>query len=215
MKIVSDIVEIPQLSADAAAIVSGTIATARLGSGTANATTFLRGDQTWATTPVTVISLASNATVNGTQTGAKITGLDIATGVGTFVFRYHIRYQSAATTTGVEFAVNHTGTLSTFVATMMAAESTTAASTGAASQAGYSATTMRLMGASSARALATTVCNLGATISVDAADSDMFCVIEGLFIATVTGNLELWHASEVTANSTVMAGTSLILTKTA
>ncbi len=34
---------------DAAAIITGTIATARLGSGTANNTTFLRGDQTWAT----------------------------------------------------------------------------------------------------------------------------------------------------------------------
>lgn len=34
---------------DAAAIASGTIATARLGSGTANSTTFLRGDQTYAT----------------------------------------------------------------------------------------------------------------------------------------------------------------------
>lgn len=33
----------------AADITSGTIATARLGSGSANATTFLRGDQTWAT----------------------------------------------------------------------------------------------------------------------------------------------------------------------
>ena len=33
---------------DAAAITAGTIATARLGSGTANNTVFLRGDQTWA-----------------------------------------------------------------------------------------------------------------------------------------------------------------------
>ena len=34
---------------DGTSITSGTIATARLGSGTANSTTYLRGDQTWAT----------------------------------------------------------------------------------------------------------------------------------------------------------------------
>lgn len=40
---------IPATSINAANITSGTVATARLGSGTANSTTFLRGDQTWAT----------------------------------------------------------------------------------------------------------------------------------------------------------------------
>jgi hypothetical protein len=34
---------------DASAITTGTVATARLGSGTANSTSYLRGDQTWAT----------------------------------------------------------------------------------------------------------------------------------------------------------------------
>jgi len=38
-----------EINIDASDVTTGTIATARLGSGTANNTTFLRGDQTWAT----------------------------------------------------------------------------------------------------------------------------------------------------------------------
>lgn len=54
-------------------IASGTIATARLGSGTASASTFLRGDQTWATVPA-VIGIAVSDEQNDLTAGAsKIT----------------------------------------------------------------------------------------------------------------------------------------------
>jgi hypothetical protein len=43
----------------------------------------------------------------------------------------------------------------------------------------------------------------------------MLAVIEGYIIVTAAGDLELWHASEVAAASTVKAGSSLILQRTA
>jgi hypothetical protein len=56
-------------------IASGTMATARLGSGTASASTFLRGDSTWAApTTADIISLAKTGTQTlTTGTGAAIT----------------------------------------------------------------------------------------------------------------------------------------------
>lgn len=63
----------------AADIVSGTIATARLGSGTANSTTFLRGDNTWQTVSgggggtVTSVDIAPSG-AGITASGGPITG---------------------------------------------------------------------------------------------------------------------------------------------
>ena len=55
------------LGADNASnLASGTVPTARLGSGTANTTTFLRGDNTWA--PVSSVSSITAFTSNGTWT---------------------------------------------------------------------------------------------------------------------------------------------------
>lgn len=70
----------------ASAIASGTVDTARLGSGTANSTTFLRGDQTWATpaggsSPVVYVAGGADTAINQ-LTDVTIVTRDV-TSVGT------------------------------------------------------------------------------------------------------------------------------------
>jgi hypothetical protein len=61
----------------ASAIVSGTIATDRLASGTASSTSYLRGDQTWATITPYTLPQATPSTLGGVVVG---TGLGMGTG---------------------------------------------------------------------------------------------------------------------------------------
>lgn len=149
---------------------------------------------------------------NLTTTFAKVTNLDFRVPPGTWHFKYVIRHQSLATTTGIKFCVNHTGTVTSFVASSWWAENTTAASSGAQAQAGAAVFGLRAGG--SARAISATVA-IGQTISVDVAAADMMMIIEGLMVVTVGGNIELYHGSEVAAESTIMANSALILTKVA
>jgi len=162
---------------------------------------------------VLVLSLTSNAPTNSTATGVEILGLNKTLTAGTYVFKYYIIYQAGAATTGVQFGVNYTGTAKAFVVNMSFAGTGTTASTGAASQVASGATG-NVGETFAARAESTTAPNLGATVSVDALGSNMLAIIEGVMVVSDGGDLELWHASEVAAASTVMAGTSLILTKT-
>jgi hypothetical protein len=92
----------------ASAITSGTVATARLGSGTANSTTYLRGDQTWAT-------VAGGGT---TPSYCRYTGVAARGSTNTYILRWStaqeactgsdLSYSSSATL-GDSFVVNTSG----------------------------------------------------------------------------------------------------------
>lgn len=156
--------------------------------------------------------LTSDAASNTTTTTAKITGLDLTLPAGTYQFRYAIRYQAAATTTGVKFDVNHSGTVSTFVWNQQWVSALSTASDANADQDVVTATA-GLLNAFASRAKGTA--GRGVTLSVDTANADMLAIIEGLFVSSTSGNLELYHGSEVAAASTVKAGSSVFALRVA
>lgn len=141
----------------------------------------------------------------------KVTNLDFAMGIGSFIFEYVICYRSAALTTGISFAVNHSGTVTTFVWDQVFGAIVAADATAGADQDQILATAAPVRVFSS-RAKFTTV--RGVTISVDTANADMLMRIYGLAVVTVAGNLELWCGSEVAASQvTVKAGSIVRVTR--
>jgi len=102
---------------DAAAITAGTIATARLGSGTANNTVFLRGDQTWAAPAggSGALARAGGNTTEATTTSTSAvdlltvaTGLSVAANVPLFLRNLFRKTTGAAAAAGCGLKLNST-----------------------------------------------------------------------------------------------------------
>jgi hypothetical protein len=147
---------------------------------------------------------------NSTVTLTEVVGLTVPCGIGVWHFKYILRVQSAAATTGHRFSVNHDGTVAWFLATVDWSGNSNAAASDTLDQ-DFVVAGGQVPSRFSARAKSTA--GWGTTLGVDTLNADVLYEVEGITEVTVAGNLELWHGSEVAAASTVKAGSLLVLDK--
>ncbi len=143
----------------------------------------------------------------------KVTVIDMPLTAGTYVFQYYVTYRSNQLTNGIRLAVNYSGTNGAFVWNTRWSDLSALASTAVPDQDNIGAAG-HVGGTFASRAKSSTT--RGTTLSVDTINADMLIIIEGVFIATGSGNLELWHGSELATaayTTSVMPGTSVIVTK--
>lgn len=150
------------------------------------------------------------------ETMTEVTNLSRALVSGTYQFTYHIVWKTNDATNGIKLNVNYTGTSGIFVYNWRFVDVSATAATAAADQDNIQAASGVTAGFSR-RAKATTAAG-GETLSADTVNADMYIVIEGIFIATGAGDLELWAGNDAAGagdTCTIEVGSSLILFKTA
>jgi hypothetical protein len=160
--------------------------------------------------PDTFTTLSSTQ-ANSTTTAASATALEQVLAAGTYLIKAWVVYQAAATTTGIEFRLNHTGTVTRCAATWYTLTTGTTATSGIADQA--TTLTAQMMEGKGQRANNTAT---GPTQGVDTANADQFAVLEGIVVVTASGTLQLMFNSEVAASAvTLQVGTTMTVTKVA
>jgi len=159
----------------------------------------------------TLQMLSANSADNTTITPATVmttTGV----GAGTWHFEYTVLFQTAATTTGIKIANNHTGTVSTYQMHSDFLSTGGAAATGVAD----GIATVQLAGLHEGHAERVLNTSSKATAGVGTANGNQLLIVRGLLVVTATGSLEFKFASEIAGSAArVMANSFLELTKIA
>lgn len=106
---------------------------------------------------------------NSTTTATEVTDLSLACGVGTWIFEYFLRFQSATGTVGPKLSVNYDGTVTTFDTLLQVLTAAALDSSGVFDQA---ATAPQVMGGMAARAKDATGALIG-TAGVDTTASSL------------------------------------------
>jgi hypothetical protein len=154
--------------------------------------------------------LTANAAANSTTTLTTVM-TTTALPIGTYFFEYFIVWQSATATTGVNFAVDYTGTV-TRVRTTRHYQSTGTAAASGVSDGLAAVLTGSLVEHMSTRSDAGA---LGPNTGVDTINADQFDHIRGIIVVSTSADLLLQHASEAATSTQVMADTMLILRRLA
>jgi hypothetical protein len=127
-------------------------------------------------------------------------------GIGTWAFQWNIIVQTATITVSPKVGINHTGTVTTFLA-MARFIDTLAAPTTAQGLAGAStAGTPSNVDGMQVVALSTTapnILNSAGTNPLSVINTNGLWIVEGIMVVTASGNMELWHGSETATSTTV------------
>ena len=158
---------------------------------------------------ITWQNLTADATSVTSTLAAKMTTTGV--GVGTWHFKYTVIYQSSATTVGVRFGINHSGTVGEFAARHIFVSQGQVASIGVA-DGNTSVAAAALVEGKAGNSLNAVIGS--STVGVAVADEDILATIEGIIVVTATGQLELLVAREAaTGTITIKADTILELNK--
>lgn len=152
-------------------------------------------------------------------TATEVTDLTMTLEAGTFTFDYRILEQSATVTVAPKFGINFTGTSTALnfwfqyadlSATLLAAIGTVAHDV-STSTLGF----QMAMAEDDESTTAPTMHPFATTNAVQTINTNHMVAIKGIIVVSVAGDLELWHGSETSTSTTLMAGSSLVVSRTA
>jgi hypothetical protein len=126
---------------------------------------------------------------------------------GTYKVKYTLIYQTAATTTGIAFGINHTGVGSTLTSMWTHITTGGAAATGVGDgEAGTNAG--QLSEGKSSRSLNAVIGS--ASAGVDTINANILAILEGILVVTSLGDIELKIATEVAGSAVRLKANSLL-----